>query len=46
MITFTEKEIQDILNYLGELPAKYSLKLILLIQQKNIQNGESGQTNN
>ena len=34
MITLTEKEINDILITLGEIPSKYSFKLILFFQKK------------
>lgn len=41
MITLTEKEINDILITLGEIPSKYSFKLILFLQNKlkNIEDG-------
>jgi hypothetical protein len=40
MIKFTTQEIQDILNILGEIPSKYSFKLILLLQQKITTNSQ------
>lgn len=33
-IYFTVAELEDILKYLGELPAKYSLDLIAFIKNK------------
>lgn len=46
MIQFTEQEIQEIINYLGEVPSKYSLKLILVLQQKQQQSKDQANESN
>jgi hypothetical protein len=46
MIEIQEEELKKIMSVLGEIPSKYSLKLILVLQQKQQQSKDQANESN